>query len=435
MADRPTKKPRSRASSPSSDTPKFVKRPKSERKSLSPELEAFAASDEERFRPPRKPRSPRLVDTRPDAPVRGVGNRDARAVFELHRDALASLVEEREDEAARDALAQGLALVVATDLFKANHLASFDAFAVDVLGMPLEDARELASEGASELGLPGQALSEETIAAFFRAEAALLEAEFEGVVGLAVDEDGAERLILDLEGPRASRALFAIGQKVAPLAIDQEKIEQRRAEREAERFERELEAAPRDEDESASQLDALDEGFRPPRRSRPPRDDERRGGFRDERRGGSRDDRGGFGGDKRGGFGGDRGGFRDERRGGFGGERRGGFRDDRGGFGGDKRGGFGGDKRGFGGDKRGGFGGDKRGGFGGDKRGGFGGDKRGGFRDDRGGFGGDKRGLRDDRGGFRDERRGGEFGDRPSRRFGAGAPPPRKKKGRFSPDR
>jgi hypothetical protein len=455
MAERPTqKKPRARRSSAESEPPKFVKRPKSERKSLSPELEAFAASDEERLRPLHKPRTPRLLDARPDAPVRGVGNRDARAVFEAHREALASLVEERLDETVRDALAQGLALVVAADMFKANHLASFDAFAVDVLGLPLEEARELASEGASALGLPGQALSEETVASFFRAESALLEAELEGVVGLAVDEGGSERLILDLEGPRASRALYAIGQKVAPLAIDQEKLEQRRAEREADRFDRELEA-PSD-DAARSKLESLDEGFRPPAPKRPSRKDhdkaggerrdESRGGFRGERRD---EPRGAFRGERReqprgafrdrrdeprGAFGGGfRGERRDEPRGGFRGERRdeprGGFRDRRDN---EPRGAFGG---GFRGERR----DEPRGGFRGERRD----EPRGGFRDrrdePRGAFGGGFRGERRDepRGGFRGERRDErrpEFGDRPSRRFGGDSFAP-KKKGRFKPGR
>jgi len=418
MADRPKKSPRARAAAASNPASTVVKRPKSERKRLPPELEAFAASDEERFRPPRPPRTPRLLDPRPDAPIRGVGNRDARAVFDAHREALEPLVDERTDPAAREALAQGLALVVASELYKAKHFTSFDAFVVDVLGLPLEEARELAAEGASALGLPGEPLKEATIAAFVRAEAALLEAEIEGVVGLTVAEDGSERIILDLEGPRASRALHAIGQKMAPLAMDQEKLEARRAAREAERFDREYLAPsePHGEDDVAEDtaLPSIDEGFEPRRRSMddlaPPRRERPR---RD------RDDRGGFGGKRR-----------DDDRGGFG------RRDDRGSFERrDDRGGFGGGKRH---DDRGGFGGkgrdDDRGGFGRrDDRGGFGG-KGGGFgrRDDRGGFGGGKR-RDDDRGGFgrRDDDRNRGFDDRPSRRFGAG--PGGKKKGRFNP--
>src|SRR5690606_22887432 len=320
---------------------------------------------------------------------------------------------------------------------------SFDAFVVDVLGLPLEEARELAAEGASALGLPGEPLKEATIAAFVRAEAALLEAEIEGVVGLTVAEDGSERIILDLEGPRASRALHAIGQKMAPLAMDQEKLEARRAAREAERFDREYLAPsePHGEADVAEDtaLPSIDEGFEPRRRSlddpapppraRPRRDRDDRGGFGGKRR----DDRGGFGGgfgrrDDRGGFGGKR---RDDDRGGFGRrDDRGSFerRDDRGGFGGgkrrDDRGGFGGkgrddDRGGFGRrDDRGGFGG-KGGGFGRrDDRGGFGGKGGGlGRRADRGGFGGGKR-RHDDRGGFgrRDDDRNRGFDDRPSRR-------------------
>lgn len=410
---------------------RVVRRPRSERKALPDELLEFARSDEMRLRMPPKERSPHLLDPRVGAPVPGVSNRDARDVLGVHEKLIDELLADREAEGADDALAQELAILVATGMYRARNFIDFEAYATAQLGLDVEEARRLADEGAEALGFPpGHVFGELTVAAFFRAEAALHEAGIHSIVGLALDEsDGSERLLIDLDGVHAARALRAIGGRMTPIASDQEKLRERAEER-ARRWEASRAPAWENEDvvDEPGGVEGSDRaspegipergGFAPPRPKKKASEDRRKRSF--DEKGGMKerdryDDRRSFKrpGEERGGFRG-REGFDDRR----GPGRRDRF-DDRRGFKGreEERGGFKrrdrfDDRRGFKGadDDRGGSRGRER--F--EDRGSFRGrerfdDRRGPGRrdrfDDRRGF----KGPDDDRRGFKgpgDDRRG-----------------------------
>ncbi|MEM1414693.1 MAG: hypothetical protein AAGH15_07325 [Myxococcota bacterium] len=199
-----------------------VRRSPGERKRLPPDLEAFARSDETRLRPP--PRGPKLRDPRPVALVPGVSNRDARLVFDRRTDALRVILEVRAtgDEAAGHAAAEALCEATRLRLWRGRSLTAFGAYVEDVLGMPEDEARSLASSGAARLGVTLEPLSDEAAAVWLRAEAVLLDEDLEEGVRLAVSgEPGKERVRLELDAGRAPELLGLIGRKLGPLADDQ----------------------------------------------------------------------------------------------------------------------------------------------------------------------------------------------------------------------
>jgi len=197
-----------------------VRRAPEERKRLPPDLEAFARSEETKLRTNR-PRTPKLKDPRAVALMPGVANRDARALADARLDVLAGLLDRRrEGEDVREELEIGLAEAILLGLWRGRSLTGFDAMVENILGLPLEEAEVLARKGAERLGLPLALRSESLIAVWVRSECALLEFGLPGRVGLRVDADRHEHLILDLPIRRAPEAIQEIGRRMSPLVHD-----------------------------------------------------------------------------------------------------------------------------------------------------------------------------------------------------------------------
>jgi hypothetical protein len=196
-----------------------VRRPREERKRLPPELEAFARSDEKRLRRP-GPRGPKLKDPRPVALVPGVSNRDARAVHDARIERLRDLVDRRASGDERAALAEGLAEAYLLGLWRGRALTGFGAMAVDVVGLPEDEAERLLADGLVAIGLPRETCRPELVAAWFRAEAALLEEGHVGKVGARPGEDGKPRLVVSLAPERLAEAFHAMGRRMTPLVRD-----------------------------------------------------------------------------------------------------------------------------------------------------------------------------------------------------------------------
>jgi hypothetical protein len=186
-----------------------VRRGDGPRRRLAPDLEALARGDADfvRSRPPR----PRLQDPRPVALVPGVANRDARLVFEARVEAMQAL---REDDVALGPL---LAECLWLGLWRGRSVTGFDALVEEMLELPADHARGLAEVACRAVNLPPEPLSEELVAVWMRAEAALLELGEGRVFVHPVDGD---TLGLRLSVGSASTALEAIGRKMAPLASD-----------------------------------------------------------------------------------------------------------------------------------------------------------------------------------------------------------------------
>ncbi|MBX7192770.1 MAG: hypothetical protein K1X94_11965 [Sandaracinaceae bacterium] len=188
-------------------TDRIVKRAPQDRKRLSPELEAFAAGDDDAIWR-REIKSGRVHDPRVVALIPGLKNADARRVYEAHvqriRKAMAEETQER--------LSEELAVVYACAIFRGYSIVSFEAFAEAVLGMPADRAIAMAKAGRVALGLP-EALTEAEIAVWLRAEAGVLEVTQNGRVEV---RDGVMTLSVPIT--RAAEALAAVGFREAPIA-------------------------------------------------------------------------------------------------------------------------------------------------------------------------------------------------------------------------
>jgi hypothetical protein len=192
-----------------------VRRPKEERRGLPPDLEAFARSDERRLRRP-GPNNPKLKDPRPVALVPGVSNRDARAVCDARVERLEALRHDGAEEPLGDALAEAVLL----GLWRGRALTGLEALAENVLGFSPSEAMRLAGAGASRAGLPCETLRPELVAAWFRAEAALLEEKQVARVRAGRSPEGEPVLMVIVPGVRAADALHAIGRRMTPLVRD-----------------------------------------------------------------------------------------------------------------------------------------------------------------------------------------------------------------------
>lgn len=183
-----------------------VRRGRTEKKPLPPHLDAFARGDDDALWR-RERRGARLNDPRPVVLVPGVKNADARVVFD------ARIRRMHEAQAASDdaSLACELAEVHLLALWRANNVVSFDVLAEVALGLTIERARALVTQGREELGLP-ERISEAEIAVWMRAEAGVLEASEGGRVTL---HDG--RLTITVPIEQAAHALAAAGRREAPL--------------------------------------------------------------------------------------------------------------------------------------------------------------------------------------------------------------------------
>jgi len=200
-------------------TASVVRRPRGERKGLEPEFEALAAGEVDRLGGPA--RRPRLTDPRPQYLVPGVANRDARAVFDHRVRVLETLAgahrEDPDDRGRRSRLGVGLAEAAALGLWRGRSLTSFDALAEQLLEIPADAARGLAREAAGHDDL--HPFSEETVAIWMRAEAALLEqGEGEARIRARRDPDGTERLSLDAESVAFAATVSTMAGRLRPLA-------------------------------------------------------------------------------------------------------------------------------------------------------------------------------------------------------------------------
>ncbi len=181
------------------------------RQRLSPEVEALARGEIDTL--PSKRRRPQIDDPRTVALVPGVANRDARLVAGHRLRHLQQATEGPDSEA----LAEGLAEAVRLGLWRGLSVAGFEALCEDLLELPIEQARVLAEQGAERLGVPLVRASEETIAVWFRTEAALLQLGCDqGRVRCTGDGDH-ERLHVSLPLERAPLCLKEVGWKLAPL--------------------------------------------------------------------------------------------------------------------------------------------------------------------------------------------------------------------------
>lgn len=189
--------------------------PGAERKGLSPELEAFARSDDEKLRI-RKAHRPRLKDPRPNALVPGVANRDARAILDARTERLVRWAKEAEGPDLR--LDRGLAELVFCKAWRGRSLTAFEAYVEDFLGIPAAEGIAAAERGAKALGVPCEPLNDEAIAVWMRAEAGALE------VGapLRVRPGPGDTLHFEVEVPSAPTALHAAGRRMTPLVQDRE---------------------------------------------------------------------------------------------------------------------------------------------------------------------------------------------------------------------
>ncbi len=116
-----------------------------------------------------------------------------------------------------EVLEQGLAEAVRLGLWRGLAVASFEAFCEDLLGLPLAQARTLAERGATRLGLPLVRASEETIAIWLRAEAAMLQLGCDQGWVRSMGDGTGERLHLSIPLEQAPRCLKEVGWKLAPL--------------------------------------------------------------------------------------------------------------------------------------------------------------------------------------------------------------------------
>ena len=180
---------------------KVVRRRSSERKKMPEDLEAFAGGDDDALW--RRKTRKRLNDPRAVVLVPGVANRDARSVYE------ARVLRIRAAEAAEDREALGLELAECTQMkvWRGHSIVGWDVWVDAVLGLDPEDAAAMRGEV--------QAIDDELVALWMRAEAGLVEAGA-GAVHL---RDG--RLCFDLDPATAPAALANVGRRAAPLAKDE----------------------------------------------------------------------------------------------------------------------------------------------------------------------------------------------------------------------
>ena len=177
---------------------------------LPPNFQALAQGE----RPPRRQRPPVLYDDRDHGLIAGVGNRQARAAYELRLSPLLDAATEA------DRRCQLLAEVQLLGLWRAKQLTGFDAFAEDVLDASPAEAREAARSGAEAMGLSESDLPDLTIAMWIRSESALTGA-CPGARVSAVAEGSDINLILCLPTKVPARAidgLAALGSAMTGLA-------------------------------------------------------------------------------------------------------------------------------------------------------------------------------------------------------------------------
>ncbi|MEM9191176.1 MAG: hypothetical protein AAGF12_18485 [Myxococcota bacterium] len=111
-----------------------------------------------------------------------MANPDGRRIWDRRLEALSKLAkEDRSDPAIREKLGKALAEARLLEPWRARSISNFRTVVEQFLGLTMDEGLELANVGREALGLPDR-LSEEEIALWLRAEAALVEAGTEGRV-------------------------------------------------------------------------------------------------------------------------------------------------------------------------------------------------------------------------------------------------------------
>jgi hypothetical protein len=167
------------------------------------------------LRPRRRPKG-WISDPRIAGLIAGVANHEARRVYDARVERLRR-AHAQEQEAA---LERQLCDAIRLGIWRARNVTGFEAFAQDVLGVPIERAHTLAERGASQQGVALERLPEVALALWLRAEAALLERCPGGEVELRIQ---GERMQLSLTLPlvpaaRSAEAVAAVGRAASGLA-------------------------------------------------------------------------------------------------------------------------------------------------------------------------------------------------------------------------
>ena len=192
--------------------PKIVRRPPGERKRLDPAFEGIASGRDEYIR---RDRPPRLQDPRAISLIPGVANRDARMVFERRTAALRAATEAKDEPTVNRLLAEADRLKI----WRGGSVTAFDAYAENILGLSPENARGMAKSGVPEGEAPLDPLSEEGVAMWIRAEAALALENIDGRVTVRVEGRREELTVTVLVG-HAGLALAAIGRKAREVETE-----------------------------------------------------------------------------------------------------------------------------------------------------------------------------------------------------------------------
>jgi len=180
---------------------KVVRRHASERKKLPRDLEAFAGGDDDALW--RRTKRKRLNDPRAVVLVPGVANRDARTVYEARVARIRDAVSAKDDVA----LALELSECAQMRVWRGHSIVGWDVWVDAVLGLDPEKANALRGDV--------EALEDEAVALWMRAEAGMAEAK----AGAARWRDG--KLCLELDPATAPAALANIGRRAAPLAKEE----------------------------------------------------------------------------------------------------------------------------------------------------------------------------------------------------------------------
>jgi hypothetical protein len=180
------------------------------------DLEELAAGRRDVLRPRRRPKG-WIADPRIAGLIAGVANHEARRVY----DARVERLRRAHAQGQEPALERQLCDAIRLGIWRARNVTGFEAFAQDVLGVPIERAHTLAERGAAQQGVALERLPEVALALWLRAEAALLERCPGGEVELRI-QDG-ERMQLCLTLPlvpaaRSAEAVAAVGRAAAGLA-------------------------------------------------------------------------------------------------------------------------------------------------------------------------------------------------------------------------
>lgn len=137
---------------------------------LPPQFDRLAAGEDRLSRPPRGP-DHRVRDPRERVLIPGTNNRDSRGLYDRRLADLRALLSQGDMQN----LASGLLDFLQLGLFRARNVVDMDAFSTSVLGIPLEQARQLLSAAATARGVGPERLPESLIALWIRTEAALRE--------------------------------------------------------------------------------------------------------------------------------------------------------------------------------------------------------------------------------------------------------------------